>query len=1016
MQIKHKLTGEVTEIDFEIWSEEYIPKKLDANYDILTKDTVFLREILDSGERKFIQERERNNAIKLVTNYPHQFEFVEKSIKVGNTSLSFEATHNMEYDSFKLMFAEQLKEKLDDAYFLVTGKFPPTINNNEKLISEQLQLPILSLSDDEKKYLREIYSRFIAHDDENLKPYTLVAKIWKYPPADFNPENISPILLNRGIEITPLGIYQIDPKSKLPTLVENILHLLRDIIHKNEGIEEISSRTVLEAFPDTKFNDIYLAFKLIYRLGSFSTGMSHSTNVASLRISSDAVYKNILGFNSLANYYKSVGFKANPVEESDNDFQLDGLVVNDSTDWFEDAQSHLNGQNHIIVWWDKLPSGINSIGTFKKLRSKLERDGYFDIYYCTKNEAYYRARVLDFKTKVDYNISEWRNRFPGLQLRDFDKYIDDRTDKSRSANIVFVTDNIEALRPRIPISSFSFPSPISAPVRNNLQPFISVNIEDDHPNSSNEVKKRVVNLEVSSQFIISENVEGVIGVVEQAQEVSKLLVNLKAEQGMMIGVFGRWGRGKTFFWKHMKSYLGTLENKPFIFCEFHAWKYQDTPASWAYLYESITKTCIDNSEYHEIFKIKIIRKNIFKLNLAKNGSFKLIAFLLIFLISIIWFFLIPYSTKIEWSKKIFLLILSGTIAISSFIPAIVFYTRHIPKAIDLFKKYSKVVSFKNLLGLQSEIQNELIEVLKASIPDPKSQRLLLFVDDLDRCSEDRIIQIIDSLKVMLEDPEISARVVVLTAIDERILKRAIAHKYYDSINRNFIENAERKKAMETLVREYMDKLFISGIKLTTLSTQEKGEIFDAFSKNQDKVNYKVVSYDSDEIDETEEIDEVYNQSPKIVQTNIEDTQKVMTSKDSINSYNIEFEHGDPDYEIEEFEYDYLKLMLKYHIDATPRSIRIYYYRYLLAKKFLAHQLPYGSGLSYVWGIFDDKKILPELIIYYSTEKNLDDLSERLKQLEFTEDEFAELQLFDKYSFNRLLAIELFKVVEMVVAY
>lgn len=863
MRIKHKLTGEVTEIDFEIWLEEYVPKKLDVNYDILAKDTVYVREILDSGERKFIQERERNNAIKLVTNYPNQFEFVEEYIKVGKTTIRFEATYNMDYDSFKSLFSEHLKDKLDDAYFLVTGKFPPTGNNEKKLISsEQLRLPILNLSDDEKKYLKEIYSRFVLNEDENLKPYSVVAKLWKYPPTDFSPENISPMLLNRGVEITPLGIYQIDPKSKLLLLVENILHLLRDTIHKNEGVEEISNRTVLDAFPGTQFNEIYLAFKLIYRLGSFSTGMSHSTNEASLRINSETAYKNILGFNSLPHYYSNGGLRANSksIKESHNDLQLDELVEKDST----------------------------------------------------------------------------------------------------------------------------------------------------NPISSNEIKKRVVNLEVPSRFIINENVDGVIGVVEQAQEVSNLLLSLKAESGMMIGIFGRWGRGKTFFWKYMKSYLNKLESKPFVFCEFHAWKYQDTPASWAYLYESITKTCIENSEYYKFLGIRIFKKNIFRLNLSKNGSFKLILFLIVFFGSFIWFFFIPFNSKITWTEKIIRLIASIGTATIGLVPAMIFYTKHIPKAIDLFKKYSKVVSFKNLLGLQSEIQNELIDVLKASIPNPKTQRLLLFVDDLDRCSEDRIIQIIDSLKVMLEDPEISSRVVVLTAIDERILKRAIAHKYYDSINRNYIENDERKKAMEILVREYMDKLFILGIKLTNLNLREKEDIFDAFSKNQEKVHFKKTNNSKKE---------VIIDYPKSEQTNIENINQYVSIESLLTDEDIiEFEHGNPDYEIEEFEYNYLKFLLKHHIDATPRSIRIYYYRYLLAKKFLVHTLPIRSELNKVWNVLDDKKILPELIIFYSTKKNLNDLTDKLKELELSQEALPELQLFEKYSCNKLLAIELLKVVEMVVAY
>lgn len=833
MQIKHKLTGEVTEIDFEIWLEEYIPKKLDANYDILIKDTVFLREILDSGERRFIQERERNNAIKLVANYPNQFEFVEEYIKVGNTTFRFEATYNLEYDSFKLMFAEQLKDKLDDAYFLVTGKFPPSGHQN--------------------------INQFVSNLERNKS-----ARIFKLS----------------------IGPGEINDLTYMDLLDEQLA-----TVHKSTKGLARSGKTQFQDFTDAKIGDYFYLCrgnKEVVLFGQFTENLFFTLK--------------------------------------------DGLI-----DWglrkyriIEKARKN-NGYGGEKKWWTP-----NYNSTFTEI---------------PKNE-YTQFNNLIFSVFFEYDFSTIFNQNNDVEI-----------------------DKIE----------------------NN---------------------KKIISSIYSTSFNISEKVNGVIGVKEQATELAELLVNLNSEKGMMVGLFGRWGRGKTFFWNELKDYLQTVQSKPFIFAEFHAWKYQDTPASWAYLYESITKACIENSEYYKFLGIKIIKKNIFKLNLSKNGSFKLILFSVVFFISLVWFFFIPFNSKIAWAEKIIRLSISVGIVLITFIPAILFYTKHIPRAIDLFKKYSKVVSFKNLLGLQSEIQNELIEVLKASILNPKSQRLLLFVDDLDRCSEDRIIQIIDSLKVMLEDPEISARIVVLTAIDERILKRAIANKYYDSINKNFVEKSERKKAMETLVREYMDKLFISGIKLTTLSTQEKGEVFDAFSKNQDKVNYKAFVYDdnNEEIDDPEKIDKSHNLPSTFVRTNIEDIQKVMTSKDSINANHIEFEHADPDYEIEEFEYDYLKLMLKYHIDATPRSIRIYYYRYLLAKNFLVHQLPNGSSLSYVWNVFDEKKILPELIIYYSTEKNLDSLNERLKQLELIEDEYADLQLFEKYSFNRLLAIELFKVVEMVVAY
>ncbi len=77
--------------------------------------------------------------------------------------------------------------------------------------------------------------------------------------------------------------------------------------------------------------------------------------------------------------------------------------------------------------------------------------------------------------------------------------------------------------------------------------------------------------------------------------------------------------------------------------------------------------------------------------------------------------------------------------------------------------YSNKMSFQKYLGLQAEIQKEIVFLFKTWIPPNKifDTKILLFVDDIDRCDENRVIQVVDSLKVMLEDLEISKRLIIL---------------------------------------------------------------------------------------------------------------------------------------------------------------------------------------------------------------------------------------------------------------
>ena len=67
----------------------------------------------------------------------------------------------------------------------------------------------------------------------------------------------------------------------------------------------------------------------------------------------------------------------------------------------------------------------------------------------------------------------------------------------------------------------------------------------------------------------------------------------------MIGIFGPWGRGKTYFYSRIKDYFFRKHNTKFEFIEFNAWKHRETPAIWAYLYETIYR----NSSWWTKFRL-----------------------------------------------------------------------------------------------------------------------------------------------------------------------------------------------------------------------------------------------------------------------------------------------------------------------------------------------------------------------------------------------------------------------------
>jgi hypothetical protein len=101
-------------------------------------------------------------------------------------------------------------------------------------------------------------------------------------------------------------------------------------------------------------------------------------------------------------------------------------------------------------------------------------------------------------------------------------------------------------------------------------------------------------------------------------------------------------------------------------------------------------------------------------------------------------------------------------------------------------------------------------------------RVLLVVDDLDRCKPEHLLSVMESIKLLLENPKISERVQVAMLIEEDILTHAILKEYGElkGLTKVFRFSPER------LVRENREKLFNAHLRLPPLSEKDILEILD----------------------------------------------------------------------------------------------------------------------------------------------------------------------------------------------
>ncbi len=436
------------------------------------------------------------------------------------------------------------------------------------------------------------------------------------------------------------------------------------------------------------------------------------------------------------------------------------------------------------------------------------------------------------------------------------------------------------------------------------------------------------------QMHFDANVPPAMGVLALAEDIAVLLSNITSEKGNMVGIFGEWGRGKSYLISQITQQQ--IVRDSFIAIEYHAWKYQDTPASWAYLYEEFAKKYLETNTKSKFQQkcVEVCRTTC--LNVSIHGWYPLV---FMFLGILIFFggLLLERPTELVLEVLWWLTLGASSTVIAA---SIATYVRFKKTATDLFSKYLKRPRFNEFMGAQAEIQKELSSLLKHWMKltseqeeekgIPSYKRILLVIEDIDRCSEDKIIRLVDSLRVMLDDPIISKRVVVLAAIDERILKSAISLKYHDILSKDFEQHNmssgdwkfDLYKNSTRTIREYMDKLFMAGVKLGSLGQEYRLDYFDNLLKNT-----RVSGVDASTlsgIENTEEVIESNNQSGlDDSQSGVEKNVESDVARKAEESYDITFQ-----------EKVFLEECIGGFHGATPRQIRIFYYRYLLGRTLL----------------------------------------------------------------------------------
>jgi hypothetical protein len=531
--------------------------------------------------------------------------------------------------------------------------------------------------------------------------------------------------------------------------------------------------------------------------------------------------------------------------------------------------------------------------------------------------------------------------------------------------------------------------------------------------------------------------EACLNVNEYAEVLGKFFS--KAGKGeFCFALFGNWGRGKTFL---MKKLANVLKPKDYETVFFSAWKYPNAPEVWVHLYETLAEVAIRGNPFQTI--PRLIRTGI-----VRHGAWSLLGVLASFAIS-----LIPkVHTAIEALHLLvevyFLVGLGGLIWLVLFVRGIHQTTKR------LSKDYLTATRHTEKLGLQATIGTDLRSLLMGWMPQgdfkfglptfvylalvgivlwsalywfgfaaPKEvpealrwwmaagvavigsgllvwtfseasapKRILLVVDDLDRCSPAQLLSVTESIKLLVEDPEISKRVQLAMLVEEDILKNAILEKY--SLLRTSEKNVQQglKFSDKRLIYENCEKLFNAHLRLPPLAQQELTEILDKIvgrertaeeNRKKQKNEATLAKIDNEILENTkqESIDGPGLYEGSVVQVPLtDDDKKALEEKRKPIAEDIaRAKKNEPqvkpdasavmpvttNFIFEKNEEDVLKAaiprLIEYSKDRTlgPRSIRAFVFRYQLARMLLIKlKIPWSP-----------QHLVSELVVADQTEGN-----------------------------------------------
>jgi predicted KAP-like P-loop ATPase len=250
--------------------------------------------------------------------------------------------------------------------------------------------------------------------------------------------------------------------------------------------------------------------------------------------------------------------------------------------------------------------------------------------------------------------------------------------------------------------------------------------------------------------------EPAFGFKEIARALADIIQN--SEPRFAVGVFGSWGSGKSTL---MDAIAGQIDTQKAVVVPFNAWRYEREPHLILPLLDTIRASLsawADNPEHPENAKER-----------ARDIAGRI-------------------GTVVRALARGF----SAQIGV----PGAVAFSFDTDKALDALSSQPEDV-VRTPQSLYFAAFQELTEAFQ-EVEQAAFSRIVVFVDDLDRCLPTSALTVLESMKLFFDMPGF----VFVVGMDEQVIERAVSSKFADGTPTG--ESAAPESALD---REYVKKIF-----------------------------------------------------------------------------------------------------------------------------------------------------------------------------------------------------------------